>query len=80
MVALVLLLVGAVAEVLCRISDRKHTKYSAVVWWEGERFEHSATSEQDALEWLACYPNAAMGRVDLTFHNKAKVVASRVGF
>lgn len=40
-------------------------RYKVVVFWEGERFEHLATSLKDAREWAACYPDTCSGYIDM---------------
>lgn len=36
------------------------TRYQVVAYWEGLQKTHWATSERDALEWVATYPASAV--------------------
>ncbi len=39
--------------------------FEVTIVWEGEFFAHEATTEAEAREWLAQYPNGAQCRARL---------------
>lgn len=48
--------------------------YRVIVVWEGEWYAHKAWTQQDALQWLACYPIGSEGEVQT---RRGHVVARR---
>ena len=79
MIALILSAIFAVAEVLCRLHDRRETRWTASVLWEGDWYRHEAASLSEGLEWAACYPNHAAVNIERSFHGRTSIVASRQG-
>lgn len=77
MIALTLMAAYLVAEFVCRIADRTGVRWQAVVKWEGGYYTHKARSRQDALEWLACYPNTAYCVVERALHGTIDIVGGR---
>ncbi|BAN92317.1 hypothetical protein X534_gp06 [Ralstonia phage RSB3] len=67
----------AIAEALCRLSDRKHSSWQAVVLWEGDYYTHTGKTREEALEWMACYPKGSSAVVVSVFRGNSTVQGAR---
>lgn len=79
MIAISFALFLAVADVVCRIHDRRMTCWTVSVLWEGDWYRHVAKSLSDGLEWAACYPNDAAVAIERSFHGHHTIEARRIG-
>lgn len=62
---------------LLAVIRRLRASHVVTVYWGGAAHVHYATSEADALEWLACYPADAWGYVNRSLNGL--LVAQRSG-
>lgn len=78
MIACLMLAVFAIADVICRLSDRRAVKWVAHIYWEGTHYRHTARCEADALDWVRQYPRGSAGLVERDLRGSFTITHKRV--